>query len=166
MTELKIHRADQDIDPRKHYKWLGGSVGVDGNIYCPACDTSAVLKVDTNTDHCSTYGFAGKTKNKWQVRQPFKLVGSISGCGPNSQEYSFCCYSIRVVSCPKRETAAYTASPLRALKSCGYQPIRTLSKAARTMKSSNSWAIFLSTRTSTRYAQLAFFCVNCKDMSD
>ena len=68
MTELTIHHADYDQDPRKNYKWLGGSVGIDGNIYCPACDTSAVLKVDTKTDHCSTFGFAGKTKNKWQVR--------------------------------------------------------------------------------------------------
>lgn len=39
---------------------------MDGNIYCPACDTSAVLKVDTHTDTCSTFGFCGTDKNKWQ----------------------------------------------------------------------------------------------------
>jgi hypothetical protein len=67
ITELVIHRASYDDDPRKNYKWLGGSVGVDGTtIYCPACDTSAVLEIDTTTDHCRTNGFAGKTKNKWQ----------------------------------------------------------------------------------------------------
>jgi hypothetical protein len=65
-TELPIHRAVYDTDPRKNYKWLGGSVGVDGNIYCPACDTSSVLKIDTKNGYCSTLGFAGYEKNKWQ----------------------------------------------------------------------------------------------------
>jgi len=66
IQELTIHRASYDEDPRKNYKWLGGSVGIDGNIYCPACDTSSVLKIDVTTDHCSTFGYAGKLKNKWQ----------------------------------------------------------------------------------------------------
>jgi hypothetical protein len=35
-------------------------------VFCPACDTSSVLKIDTMTNHCSTFGFAGKAKNKWQ----------------------------------------------------------------------------------------------------
>ena len=65
-SELPICRADYDKDTRKNYKWLGGSVGADGNIYCPACDTSAVLKIDTKTDECTTFGFAGTDKNKWQ----------------------------------------------------------------------------------------------------
>ena len=64
--ELPIHRATYDTDPRKNYKWLGGTVGLDGNIYCPACDTSAVLKIDTSTDTCRTFGFCGTSKNKWQ----------------------------------------------------------------------------------------------------
>lgn len=66
IAELPIHRASYDQDPRKNYKWLGGSVGADGHIYCPACDTSSILKINVTTDHCETLGFAGKAKNKWQ----------------------------------------------------------------------------------------------------
>jgi hypothetical protein len=65
-SELKIRRADYDTDTRENYKWLGGSIGADGNIYCPACDASAVLKIDTTTNECTTFGFAGTLKNKWQ----------------------------------------------------------------------------------------------------
>jgi hypothetical protein len=64
--ELPIEKAEYDTDTRKNYKWLGGSIGADGNIYCPACDTSAVLKIDTQTEKCTTFGFTGKLKNKWQ----------------------------------------------------------------------------------------------------
>lgn len=49
------------------YKWLGGSVGSDGNIYCPACDTTAILKIDVQSEDCVTYGFTGKEKNKVSV---------------------------------------------------------------------------------------------------
>ena len=66
IKELTIHKASYDTDDRKNYKWLGGGIGIDGNIYCPACDTSAVLKVDVTTDHCRTFGYAGSAKNKWQ----------------------------------------------------------------------------------------------------
>jgi hypothetical protein len=62
--ELPIERAEYDTDTRKTYKWLGGSVGLDGNIYCPACDTSSVLKIDVTTDKCTTFGYAGTLKNK------------------------------------------------------------------------------------------------------
>jgi hypothetical protein len=62
--ELPIRRTD--ADPCQTYKWLGGTVGADGNIYCPACDTSAVLKIDVTTAECHTFGFAGHGKNKWQ----------------------------------------------------------------------------------------------------
>ena len=65
-SELTIHRAAYDNDERERYKWLGGSVGADGNIYCPACDTSAILKINVETDHCETLGFTGTDKNKWQ----------------------------------------------------------------------------------------------------
>lgn len=64
LYEIPIDRTDSD--PCKTYKWLGGSVGADGNIYCPACDTSAVLKIDVPTDTCTTFGFTGHDKNKWQ----------------------------------------------------------------------------------------------------
>lgn len=66
ISELPIHRADYDKDTQKNYKWLGGSVGADGNIYCPACDTSSILKIDVERDCCETLGFAGTAKNKWQ----------------------------------------------------------------------------------------------------
>lgn len=66
ISELPIHRAMYDTDDRKNYKWLGGSIGADGNIYCPACDTSAILKINVKTDHCETLGFTGTDKNKWQ----------------------------------------------------------------------------------------------------
>jgi len=62
--ELPIQRAEYDNDTRQNYKWLGGSVGADGNIYCPACDTSAVLKIDVMTEECTTFGFSGTLKNK------------------------------------------------------------------------------------------------------
>ena len=65
-THLIPQRAEYDKDDRKEFKWLGGSVGADGNIYCPACDTSSILKIDTKTDECTTFGFAGNLKNKWQ----------------------------------------------------------------------------------------------------
>jgi hypothetical protein len=65
-SHIPIKRAEYDTDSRANYKWLGGSVGVDGNIYCPACDTSAVLVIDTKRNEARTFGFAGTEKNKWQ----------------------------------------------------------------------------------------------------
>ena len=67
ISELTIHRASYDHDEKTtNYKWLGGSIGADGNIYCPACDTSALLKINPTTDYCETFGYAGTEKNKWQ----------------------------------------------------------------------------------------------------
>lgn len=66
ISELPIHRASYDKDTRENYKWLGGNIGADGHIYCPACDSSAVLKINVTTDHCETLGYAGEEKNKWQ----------------------------------------------------------------------------------------------------
>lgn len=47
-------------------------MGGDGHIYCPACDTSAVLKINVDTDHVNTFGFTTFDKNKWQggIRSP------------------------------------------------------------------------------------------------
>lgn len=64
--ELPIQRADYDNDERDSYKWLGGTRGADGHIYCPACDTSSILKINIDTEECTTFGFAGTDKNKWQ----------------------------------------------------------------------------------------------------
>eukprot|EP00529_Nitzschia_sp_RCC80_P013098 CAMPEP_0113511318 /NCGR_PEP_ID=MMETSP0014_2-20120614/38646_1 /TAXON_ID=2857 /ORGANISM="Nitzschia sp." /LENGTH=596 /DNA_ID=CAMNT_0000407409 /DNA_START=236 /DNA_END=2026 /DNA_ORIENTATION=+ /assembly_acc=CAM_ASM_000159 len=67
VSEIPIHRADYDKDTSERtYKWLGGAVGADGHIYCPACDTSAVLKIDVDTDHVTTFGLTTFDKNKWQ----------------------------------------------------------------------------------------------------
>ena len=65
-TQLPIHRASYDDDTNETYKWLGGAIGADGNIYAMPADASAILKIDTHTDHCSTFGFVGTVKNKWQ----------------------------------------------------------------------------------------------------
>lgn len=65
-SELPIIRAPYDTDPTPTYKWLGGSIGLDGNIYCPACDTSSVLKIDVTANTCTTFGHTGTLKNKWQ----------------------------------------------------------------------------------------------------
>lgn len=66
--ELPIRRAEYDTDAVRTYKWLGGSVGADGNIYCPACDTSAVLMINATTEECTTFGFAGTLKNKVRLK--------------------------------------------------------------------------------------------------
>jgi hypothetical protein len=65
-SEIPIVRTAYDTDPTPNYKWLGGSIGLDGNIYCPACDTSSVLKIDVTTNTCTTFGHTGTLKNKWQ----------------------------------------------------------------------------------------------------
>ena len=41
-------------------------MGADGNIYCPSCDASSILKINVTTDHCETFGYAGDSKNKAQ----------------------------------------------------------------------------------------------------
>ena len=41
-------------------------MGADGNIYCPSCDSSSILKINVTTDHCETFGYAGDSKNKAQ----------------------------------------------------------------------------------------------------
>jgi len=62
--ELPIQNMPQD---GKNYKWLGGAIGADGNIYCPACDTTQVLKINVTTDYCETIAVpTGTEKNKWQ----------------------------------------------------------------------------------------------------
>lgn len=67
IKELPIPMQEDSVNTASQtYKWLGGAVGVDGNIYCPACDTSVVLKIDVEAQTCTTFGFAGESKNKWQ----------------------------------------------------------------------------------------------------
>jgi hypothetical protein len=44
----------------------GGCIGEDGNIYSMPADISSILKINVTNDHCSTFGFVGTDKNKWQ----------------------------------------------------------------------------------------------------
>lgn len=41
-------------------------VGADGNIYGMPCDASSILKIDVDTDKCTTFGHVGSSKKKWQ----------------------------------------------------------------------------------------------------
>ena len=41
---LPIHRAPYDTDEVTRYKWLGGSMGLDGNVYGMPSDASSVLR--------------------------------------------------------------------------------------------------------------------------
>lgn len=63
-TLLPIHRAPDDTV--QNYKWLGGAQGLNGNIYGMPCDASSILKIDVETDYCSTFGYTGDEKSKWQ----------------------------------------------------------------------------------------------------
>jgi hypothetical protein len=67
IKELPIQYHDeQSASTKQSYKWLGGAVGTDGNVYCPACDTTAALMIHTKAGTCSTFGYAGDARNKWQ----------------------------------------------------------------------------------------------------
>ena len=44
LSLLPIHRAPYDHDEVTRYKWLGGSLGADGNIYGMPSDASAILR--------------------------------------------------------------------------------------------------------------------------
>jgi hypothetical protein len=61
---LPIPRAPNDTV--QNYKWLGGSLGLDGNIYGMPCDASSILKIDVETNECTTFGDTGDGKSKWQ----------------------------------------------------------------------------------------------------
>jgi hypothetical protein len=74
---LDIHRASYDTDETKNYKWLGGSIGADGNIYAMPADHSSILKINVTDDHCFTFGFVGTEKNKWQGGVLSESDGSI-----------------------------------------------------------------------------------------
>lgn len=48
------------------YKWLGGTVARDGNIYCVPSDTNKVLKIEPATNRITTFGNVVGRGNKWQ----------------------------------------------------------------------------------------------------
>ena len=77
LSLLPIERAPYDDDPVSRYKWLGGSMGADGNIYGMPSDASSVLKIDVKNDRVTTFGRIESPrvnedgspyveKNKWQ----------------------------------------------------------------------------------------------------
>mmetsp|Transcript_24988 Transcript_24988/g.53066 ORF Transcript_24988/g.53066 Transcript_24988/m.53066 type:complete len:616 (+) Transcript_24988:131-1978(+) len=63
LSVLSIHRAPYDIQPITRYKWLGGSLGADGNIYGMPSDASSVLKIDVETDLVTTFGWVEQSHN-------------------------------------------------------------------------------------------------------
>lgn len=63
---LPIHRAPYDNDIVTRYKWLGGALGADGNIYGMPSDASSILYIDTKTSFVSTFGKISGEKNKYQ----------------------------------------------------------------------------------------------------
>ena len=77
LSLLPIERAPYDDDTVSRYKWLGGSMGADGNIYGMPSDASSVLKIDVEADRVTTFGQIESSrlnedgspyveKNKWQ----------------------------------------------------------------------------------------------------
>lgn len=77
LSLLPIERAPYDDDTVSRYKWLGGSMGADGNIYGMPSDASSVLKIDVDADRVTTFGRIKSPrvnedgspyveKNKWQ----------------------------------------------------------------------------------------------------
>jgi len=63
---LEIHRPSYDVDEVMRYKWLGGCLGLDGNVYGMPSDASSILRINTNTDYVTTFGVVSGEKNKWQ----------------------------------------------------------------------------------------------------
>jgi hypothetical protein len=63
---LDIQRASYDKDQVTRYKWLGGSLGADGNIYGMPSDASSILRIDTESDDVTTFGRVSEEKNKYQ----------------------------------------------------------------------------------------------------
>lgn len=53
---LPIHRAPYDQDTVTRYKWLGGCIGADDNIYGMASDASSVLHINIQNDVVTTFG--------------------------------------------------------------------------------------------------------------
>ncbi|KAL7504022.1 hypothetical protein ACHAXN_001722 [Cyclotella atomus] len=78
LSTLPIQRAHYDLDGVARYKWLGGSMGADGNVYGMPSDASSILRIDTTTNEVTTFGCVEATindyssndsvpeKNKWQ----------------------------------------------------------------------------------------------------
>lgn len=82
---LPIHRASYDKDTVTKYKWLGGALGADGNIYGMPSDASSILLVDTETNYVSTFGELSGEKNKYQGGTLSSKNGYVYAIPSNSQ---------------------------------------------------------------------------------
>ncbi len=56
LSLLPIQRAPYDNDPVTRYKWLGGCIGKDGNIFAMPSDASSVLHINVQNDVVTTFG--------------------------------------------------------------------------------------------------------------
>jgi hypothetical protein len=70
ITKLPIERAANDDCTVTNYKWLGGSIGVDGCIYGMPSDATSVLKIDPRTDRCTTISARARESNTYRYDDP------------------------------------------------------------------------------------------------
>jgi len=82
---IPINRASYDSDDDTRYKWLGGSIGEDGNIYGMPSDASSILKINTSNDQVSTFGKVSEEKNKWQGAVLSKETGYLYAIPSNAK---------------------------------------------------------------------------------
>ena len=64
--EVKELRPEDGKALEGRYKWLGGSVSREGNVYCVPSDSTVVLKIEPATNRITTFGDVPATINKWQ----------------------------------------------------------------------------------------------------
>jgi hypothetical protein len=83
---LPIHRASYDKDTVAKYKWLGGAMGADGNIYGMPSDASSILHIDTQTNCVTTFGTISGEKNKYQGGTLSSKNGFVYAIPSNSQK--------------------------------------------------------------------------------
>eukprot|EP00729_Bicosta_minor_P021098 gene21098-5295_t len=69
------------------YKYLGGALGSDGNMYCFPCDAERVLKYDTTTDVISWQnGFQGRDGAVYAIPQRATGVLRVLPAAPGSAD--------------------------------------------------------------------------------
>jgi DNA-binding beta-propeller fold protein YncE len=86
---LSIHRASYDKDTVTKYKWLGGALGADGNIYGMPSDATSILRIDTETNSVTTFGRISGEKNKYQGGTLSSKNGFVYAI-PSNSEHILC----------------------------------------------------------------------------
>jgi hypothetical protein len=66
LEELHLDPLEDPQVMQGKYKWLGGGVDREGNIYGMPSDAQTILKIETSTGRVSTFGSVSDDKNKWQ----------------------------------------------------------------------------------------------------